>query len=85
MAKAKAKSKATGRQEPPDLVLAELKAIKRLLLLFLLKAGTSQPEIGLALDVGQSAVSKMIPARKIKKFRFVGEEEKEGKKKKRKK
>lgn len=46
----------------------ELNAIKRLLALLLLKAGASQDEIAMALDVDQSVVSRMFPARKVKKF-----------------
>lgn len=49
-------------------VQAELDSIKRLLTLLLLKAGTPQEEIAMALDVAPSVVSRMIPARKVKNF-----------------
>ena len=51
-----------------DPVQAELDSIKCLLTLLLLKAGTPQGEIAMALDVDQSVVSRMFPARKVKKF-----------------
>lgn len=49
-----------------DPVVRELDAIKRLLMLQLLKTGAQQSEIALALDVDASEVSRMMPARKIK-------------------
>ncbi len=51
-----------------DPVQAELDSIKRLLTLLLLKAGSSQGEVAMALDIDPSAVSRMFPARKVKKF-----------------
>jgi DNA-binding MarR family transcriptional regulator len=51
-----------------DPTLKELDAIKRLLILFLLKAGTSQSEIALALNMNQGDLSRMLPARKFKPF-----------------
>ncbi len=51
-----------------DSVTVELDSIKRLLALFLLKAGASQGEIAMALNVDRSVVSRMFPARKVKKF-----------------
>ena len=51
-----------------DPIQAELDSIKRLLKLLLLKAGTPQGEIAIALDVDRSAVSRMFQARKVKKF-----------------
>ena len=51
-----------------DPIQEELDSIKRLLTLLLLKAGTSQGEIAMALDVDQSVVSRMFSARKVKKF-----------------
>ncbi len=56
------------QQRIDDPIQAELSAVKRLLVLLLLKAGASQAEIGLALGVDQSTVSQMLPASKIKKF-----------------
>ncbi len=44
--------------------------IKRLLILLLLKLGSSSEELGLALDVDSSAIRKMIPGRSIKKLNF---------------
>jgi predicted transcriptional regulator len=51
-----------------DPVLRELDAIKRLLALLMVKAGTEQKEIAIALGIDQSSVSRMLPARKIKGF-----------------
>jgi len=51
-----------------DPLQVELDAIKRLLTLLLIKAGTPQGEIAMALGVDQSVVSRMFPARKVKKF-----------------
>lgn len=45
-------------------------AIKRLLILLLLKVGATSNEIGLALDMHAGAVRKIIPAAKIKKIDF---------------
>ena len=49
----------------------EFNDIKRLLILLLLKLGSSSEELGLALGVDSSVVRKMIPARSIKKHCFV--------------
>ncbi len=46
----------------------DLADIKRLLILLMLKSGSSSEEIGLALGVDSSAVRKMIPARSVKKL-----------------
>ena len=51
-----------------DPIQFELDAIKRLLTLFLIKAGAPQGEIAMALDVDQSVVSRMFSARKVQKF-----------------
>lgn len=51
-----------------DPVLSELDAIKRLLVLALIKAGARQGEIAMALEVDQSVVSRMFPARKVDAF-----------------
>lgn len=58
----------TNKKTMSDPVLAELDCIKRLLTLLLIKAGASQGEIAMALSVDQSVVSRMFPARKVKKF-----------------
>jgi len=51
-----------------DPALKELDAIKRLLILMLIKAGASQGEIAMALHTDQANVSRMFPARKVKRF-----------------
>ena len=51
-----------------DSVQGELEAIKRLLVLLLIKAGTAQKEIAMALGVDRSVVSRMFSAQKVKKF-----------------
>jgi transcriptional regulator len=56
------------KKAPQDPVLKELDAIKRLLILALIKAGTSQGEIAMALHTDQANVSRMFPARKVVRF-----------------
>lgn len=51
--------------------LLDLDAVKRLLILLLIKMGTAQGEIAMALGVDQSSVSRMFPARKVKRFEHV--------------
>ncbi len=51
-----------------DPIKSELDSIKRLLILLLIKAGASQGEIATALGVDQSVVSRMVSARKVRKF-----------------
>ncbi len=51
-----------------DPTLKELDAIKRLLILMLIKAGASQGEIAMALHTDQANVSRMFPARKVMRF-----------------
>ena len=46
----------------------ELNEIKRLLVLLLLKLGSSSEELGLALGVDSSVIRKVIPARSIRKL-----------------
>ncbi|HAF23509.1 MAG TPA: hypothetical protein DCK93_11480 [Blastocatellia bacterium] len=46
----------------------DLKSIKRLLILLLVKLGASSPEIGGALGIDESVVRRLVPARKVKKF-----------------
>ena len=46
----------------------DLEAIKRLLIVLLLKLGATSDEIGLALDMHAGAVRKMISVTKIKKI-----------------
>lgn len=47
---------------PTDPILAELMAIKRLLVFALLKSGASQAQVAAALGLSQSQVSRMFPA-----------------------
>lgn len=54
--------------DPKDGVLHELNQIKRLLAVLLLKAGTAQSEIAAALEIDQANLSRMLPARKFKRF-----------------
>ncbi len=49
----------------------ELDAIKRLLIVLLLKIGTSQGEVAKALKTQQSEVSRLFSARKIEKLRMT--------------
>jgi hypothetical protein len=49
----------------------ELEGIERLLILLLVKPGTSSKEIGLALDVDSSLIRKTFPVKQIKKFRGI--------------
>lgn len=58
----------TQRRKPTDPVERELSAIKRLLALLLLKAGANQSELALALEIDRGDVSRMLPARQIKRF-----------------
>jgi hypothetical protein len=51
-----------------DPTVRELDNIKRLLILLLIKAGASQDELGLALNMDQADVSRLLPARKVKRF-----------------
>jgi hypothetical protein len=46
----------------------ELESIKRLLILLLVKLGTSSAEIGGALAIDESVVRRLVPARKVKKI-----------------
>ncbi len=55
-------------EEKPDPIVVELVAIKRLLVVLLLKAGTSQSELAEALNVSPATLSRMLPARKFKPF-----------------
>ena len=56
------------KKVPQDPMLKELDGIKRLLILFLIKSGASQGEIAMALHTDQANVSRMFPARKVKRF-----------------
>ena len=50
----------------PDPVVAELQAIKRLLVLYLMKVGTPQIEIAKALETDQSCISRTFRYGKVK-------------------
>lgn len=63
---AKKRTKTTNPQTPTE---KELGAIKRLLMLFLVKTGTPLSELALALKINQADVSRMMPTRKIKKYK----------------
>lgn len=52
----------------------EPQSIKRLLVLLLAKLGSSSEEIGAALGVDPSAVRRMVPARKVTRLKFEGQE-----------
>jgi hypothetical protein len=62
-----AKKKKIVDTKPP--IEKELIAIKKLLLLYLIKTGVSQDELELALEKDQADISRMMPARKIKKYK----------------
>jgi predicted transcriptional regulator len=49
-----------------DPVAAELGAIKRLLVLQLITSGVQTTKIASALGVNQSSISRLVPARKVK-------------------
>lgn len=59
------------KKEQPNPIQVELESLKRLMTLFLLKAGASQGEIAMALGVHQSEVSRMFSARRVKKFEVL--------------
>ncbi len=55
------------RKQDRDPVVAELSDIKRLLMLQLITSGVQAVEIGATLGLTKSNMSRLIPARKIKK------------------
>jgi hypothetical protein len=63
---AKKKTKNTNPQTPIE---KELNIIKRLLMVFLVKTGVPLSELALALKMDQAVVSRMMPIRKIKKYK----------------
>jgi hypothetical protein len=63
MAKKKAKNTTQSTIE------GDLNTIKRLLIVFLIKTGTSLSELSLALQMDPADVSRMLPIRKIKKYK----------------
>jgi hypothetical protein len=66
MAKESKNSRQVDRNE---LILKELEGMKRLLAVFLLKAGTPQSEVAFALQIDQGNLSRVLPAKKFKLFR----------------
>jgi len=62
----KKKTKNANPQTPTE---KELNAIKRLLIVLLVKIGMTQDELALALQMDQADVSRMMPTRKIKKYK----------------
>lgn len=52
-------------KKPDAPIVAELGAIKRLLVLQLLRDGATQSDIAVALQTDQGAISRMIPAKKL--------------------
>jgi len=61
--------KKTRSTNPKTLIEKELNAIKRLLMLLLVKTGATQEELALALQINQEDVSRMMPTRRIKKYK----------------
>ena len=53
-----------------DRTVAEIEAVKRLLILLLLKIGSTSEEIGTALGVHHSRVRQIVPSGKVKKIQF---------------
>ena len=51
-----------------DTTVQELEAIKRLLILLLLKLGSTSDEIGTALGVHHSRVRQLVPSGKVKRI-----------------
>jgi hypothetical protein len=56
------------RKSIQDPMIRELDTIKRLLMLLLLKAGTSQGEIAKAMSIDQGNFSRAYPFGKVRKF-----------------
>jgi len=57
-----------------DRAAQELEAVKRLLVLFLMKLGTSPDEIGLALNLTGRRVRQLMPPAEIAKFKRLKDE-----------
>ena len=62
-----AKKNAKNTAQPT--IEGDLNAIKRLLMIFLIKTGVSLSELSLALQIDPANVSRMLPIRKIKKYK----------------
>ncbi len=52
--------------------MPELQEIKRLLILLLIKLGSSSEEIGAALGVDSSVIRSLVPTKKVRKLSFSG-------------
>ena len=55
------------RQKPTDPILDQLDQIKRLIMLQLIASGVKAKDIALVLEVDNSVVSRIVPARLLKK------------------
>jgi hypothetical protein len=51
--------------------MSEAESIKRLLILLLLKLGSTSEEIGTALGTDSSVIRRILPARNVKKIEFI--------------
>jgi len=61
--------KKTTRTNIKDPIEKELDAIKKLLMLFLVKTGVTQDELASTLQMDQSDISRTIKTRKIKRYK----------------
>ncbi len=52
-------------------ILKELDAVKRLMILLLVKLGSDSKEIGMALDISDAQIRQIISMRKVKKVDFA--------------
>ena len=57
-----------------DKILAELEALKKLMVLDLLGKGFSQTQIAVALGIGQASVSRMFPKGALAKSKVLKEQ-----------
>ena len=51
-------------------ILKELDALKRLMILLLIKLGSDSKELAMALDIGDSTIRGMMSMRQVKKVDF---------------
>jgi len=51
--------------------LSETEGVKRLLILLLLKLGTSSKEIGMALNINSSVIRRMFPGKEIRRIKSL--------------
>ena len=49
--------------------LSDTEGVKRLLILLLMKLGTSSKEIGMALNINSSVVRRMFPGKEIRRIK----------------